>query len=197
MYIDENEDRGFNYVVMDVPARQIWTGYIKEYLSDSNALICPETEPVENSGNYKLGHAKSAWRERRYNTQDPWNMASYAYNINLCPKNNYAINGGYNTYQTRGEIGTTSETPIAGDGWWRAPANMANGLQRLIPANLSDPKSSDHSGNSINKFITNRHGKVTVLSYVDGHATTVTLEDVYRQQWFDTYDKDEAVINPH
>jgi len=74
---------------------------------------------------------------------------------------------------------------------------MSNTLTRLIPANLSDPHSGDYSGNSINRFITNRHGKVTVMSFVDGHAKPLSFVNVYRQQWFEDYDKDGPVVNPH
>lgn len=196
MYMLSSEGKGFNYVVND-SNKQIWTGYLKSYLETSEILICPETSKVEDSGNYSVGSATEAWRESRYNTQDPWNMASYAYNINLCPENVYASNGGYETYKNQGSISSPNETPLTGDAWWRAPANMANGLQRLVPANLSDPISSDHSGNTINKFITNRHDKVTVLSFTDGHVEILTLENVFRQQWFETYDPNEAVVNPH
>ena len=97
----------------------------------------------------------------------------------------------------RGEISTPTETPVTGDAWWRAASGMSNSLTRLIPANLSDPISGDISGNSINRFITNRHGKVTVLSFADGHAKSVSFVGVYRQQWFEGYDKDGAVVNPH
>jgi len=195
MYMSGNEGRGFDYVTND-PDKQIWTGRLKAYLDTADAYICPETEKVADSNNYISGKAKSAWREGRYNTEDPWNMGSFAYNINLCPKNNYADNGGYQTYQTQSHISSPNETPLTGDAWWRAPANMSNDLQRIVPTDLSDPV-NDASGNTVNRFITNRHGKVSVLSFTDGHAKAVTFENVFRQQWFDTYDPNKSVVNPH
>lgn len=195
LYMSGNEGRGFDYVIKD-PAKQIWTGYLKLYLDTAEVYRCPETEKVGETANYTLGNAKSAWREGRYNTEAPWNTGSLAYNINLCPKNNYADNGGYRTYQTQSHISSPNDTPLSGDAWWRAPANMANDLQRIVPTDLSEP-SNDASGNTINKFITNRHGKVTVLSFTDGHAKTLSFSDVFRQQWFDSYDPNKSVVNPH
>lgn len=195
LYISEREGKGFNYVINDSDL-QIWTGKLSHYLDTADAFICPETENIEDTNDHTLGKAKSAWREGRYNTKSPWNTASYAYNINLCPKNSYATSGGYNTYQTQGQIESPSETPLTGDAWWRAPAAMADNLQRIVPTDLSNP-SNDANGNTINKFITNRHGKVTVLSFSDGHAEILTFENVFRQQWHPDYNPDAAVINPH
>ena len=197
MYMDDNDGSGFDYLENN----QIWTGHLKDYIVEDALLICPETSVVEESSNYIMGSAKSAWREGRRSTQSPWNMGSYAYNINLHPFNSpYNYHGyitDYVSYKNQGEISTPNEAPVTGDAWWRAASGMSNSLTRLIPANLSDPISGDISGNSINRFITNRHGKVTVLSFADGHAKSVSFVGVYRQQWFEGYDKDGAVVNPH
>jgi prepilin-type processing-associated H-X9-DG protein len=70
---------------------------------------------------------------------------------------------------------------------------MSNALPSIIPsANLSDPWTV-FAGKGVSRFITNRHGKVTVLSFVDGHAKPVSFEDAYRQQWYETYDTTDPV----
>jgi prepilin-type N-terminal cleavage/methylation domain-containing protein len=194
----ENLDGNFFDYLED---NQIWTGHLKDYFNEDALLICPETSVVEESSGAIMGTAKTAWREGRRDTQSPWNMASYGYNNNLYPFNSpynyHSYPTDYVTYKNQGEISAPSETPVIGDAWWRNTADMSNSLTRLIPANLSAPRSGDYSGNSINRFISNRHGKVTVLSFVDGHAKPLSFVGVYRQQWFEDYDKDGAVVNPH
>ena len=35
------------------------------------------------------------------------------------------------------------------------------------------------------------------MSFVDGHAKPLSFVGVYRQQWFEDYDQDGPVVNPH
>ncbi|WP_420792919.1 hypothetical protein [Lentisphaera marina] len=198
MAIDDLDGKFFDYLGAD-NNYELWTGRLKDYIADDALLICPETSVVEESSGGIIGTAKTAWREGRRATKSPWDMSSYAYNGSLFPYTGtpsyHTHPSDYDTYKKLTDVSSPNETPVIGDAWWRNTADMSNTLTRLIPTNLSAPRSGDYSGNSINRFITNRHGKKTVMSFVDGHAKSLSFRDLYRQQWFEDYDKDIPVVN--
>ncbi|MFT5128995.1 MAG: hypothetical protein ACI8W8_002615 [Rhodothermales bacterium] len=195
--MDENDGVGFNYTTSD-PKNRIWTDHFQDYLADPAVRTCPSTQAADplSSSSYLMGRSDAAWRENRKATKAPWNSSSFAYNINLCPKNTY--NRG-NTYERLTAVINADETPVVGDAWWRAPAHFENHLPRNIPRDLHDPINGDPSrvrgpgNNTANRFITNRHGAVTVLTFVDGHTALTNFEDVFRQQWWPGYDPDQPV----
>jgi prepilin-type processing-associated H-X9-DG protein len=139
-----------------------------------------------------MGSATKAWAENRNYIRPikDWNRSSYTYNINLCPGNPY----NRASYSSQKDIVKTSETPILGDGWWRAPSWMNNNRTRYIPQNLDDPFNGNKGSNTADRFITNRHGNMTILSYVDGHSESVYLEDVFKQYWYQGYDINQPVL---
>ena len=115
MAIEDLDGKFFDYL----EDKQIWTGHLKDYIVEDALLICPETSVVEESSGAIIGSATSAWREGRRDTQSPWNMGSYAYNINLHPFNSpYNYHGyitDYVSYKNQLEISTPNETPVTGD----------------------------------------------------------------------------------
>jgi len=189
LYVEDNEGKLFNY---NTVSRKIWTAHFEPYSDDSQILLCPATTvPEIPVNNYVMGSATTAWVENRNGFRAPelWNRSSYCYNINLCPTNPYNSD----SYKSLYDIGTPSSSPILGDGWWRAPARMNNNYTRFIPANLDDPIRGDRGQNSVDRFISNRHGQVTVINYVDGHSAAVYLDEVFAQQWYRSYDPNQPV----
>ena len=187
LYVEDHNYKIFRY--LDRKNRSIWTAYLKDYLQDPYLLICPSTVVPDTIPNnkYLMGSAKMAWVENR-NYIKPikdWNRSSYTYNINVGPGNPYNSA----SYEYLSDIANTSSTPLLGDGWWRAPARMYNSLTRYIPQNLDDPTKGLRGENSADRFITNRHGNMTVLTYVDGHSASVYLEEVFAQNWYKGYDR--------
>jgi len=149
--------KDLNYMFFDyLEDTHLWTGHLKDYIIEDALLICPETSVVEESSGAIMGTAKTAWRDGRRNTQSPWDMASYAYNGSLFPYTStpsyHTHPSDYVTYKNLMEISSPNETPVIGDAWLRNTADMSNSLARLIPVNLSDPRSGDYSGNSINRL---------------------------------------------
>ena len=190
------QDHDFNLFLYSTHSRKLWTAHFLGYLEDPGMLICPSTSAPTNIPNnrYLMGNAKTAWVENRngYRPIKDWNLSSYTYNINLCPGNPYNRTA---SYRFSTAIERTAETPLLGDGWWRAPSRMNNSSTRYIPQNLEDPVTGLRGGNSADRFITNRHGDMTVLSYVDGHSESVFLADVFAQYWYQGYDTNQPVLN--
>jgi prepilin-type N-terminal cleavage/methylation domain-containing protein/prepilin-type processing-associated H-X9-DG protein len=192
-YVDENDDKGFDYCIPSSD-NKIWTSAMQDYIIDPAILFCPTAPDVHGdpANDYEFGTAETAWVENRnnYNVDDDWNASSYCYNINLCPEAHYNAD----SYQNLAAINTPVETPIIGDGWWRALGKgLDNTSTRYVPANLHDPPNGSKGQCTMDRFITNRHGRVTVVNFVDGHVSLVNLPDVFRLQWFESWDPDLPV----
>lgn len=185
LLIEDSDHQLFGYVFK---TGKIWASYFENYLEDPDLLVCPSTTVPKNRPNngYIMGSAQTAWVENRTYTNpiEGYNRSSYTYNINLGPYNPYNPD----SYQELHDISDTAGTPLLGDGWWRAPSRMYNNLSRYIPQNLDNPIAGQRGQSSVDRFITNRHNRVTVLTYVDGHSAAVPLEEVFDQNWFKGYD---------
>jgi hypothetical protein len=195
----------FDYVLAR-PDKELWTSVLAKYYSDNAPLlICPMTDDppgAEGVGNtsipgVRMGSATLAWSEYRYDTVEPFNRSSYAYNGNLHPKTN-GSEAGYgrdkDRYQNLSDIRRSGLTPLFGDATWREAHPGAPGSLRLFPTDLNDPESSiPGSADKAYRFVTNRHGHTTNLIFADTHAEMVDLPRVWNQQWHRHYDTAAAV----
>jgi len=205
-YLNSNFNILFDYTLQQPSAtRKIWTGTLSPYITDAgaDALICPETENppgLEGTGNIgingvRMGNAKLAWVERRggYHGVEPFDRASYTYNVNMCPRCRYGQAEDRNI--TLSSIKQANLVPILGDGIWREAHPGEPGDVKMYPFDLHDPKAgSNGSWDLVWRYATNRHGILTNLVYADGHSESVFIEELWKQKWHKHYDV-EAPLN--
>ena len=118
----------------------------------------------------------------------------WVYNYNACPTDvQTALSGLAPSWDNNGQSTAsnffgpagqpTEETPLAGDGV------MSDGFPEpgnIPPISLGQPAGSGYPSvyNSfMDDFITNRHGVTTNFAFVDGHAESVKLADVWNLHW--------------
>jgi len=150
--------------------------------SDASIGLCPETTVpndfnVGTSIGYRAGSATSAWI---YYSES----GSYGINCWLQPKGNIYNSGLYASfpksqfYDKLEECEVSSDTPMFSDaawvGAWARPIN-------LPMANLTTPSIGPIG---ITRYITNRHGRVTNTSFVDGHVETLALQEMWNLNWY-------------
>ena len=202
MYLDNSDGAFWEYVPVAQPDEaKMWPDYLKDFTSP-DIHNCPEVVPDDTSSitGYLHGNAQSRWVDSRGASVDPWNTSSYGHNMALTD-NGADYEGTNKIYKNLASIDNPYEVPFIGDSIWRsARKKTANSNTRVVPLNLSEPKNSvniDSNSCKFYQFITNRHGKVTVMSFVDGSSRLLSYENVFRQQWHGEWAKDLDVINPH
>ena len=197
MYLDNSGGAFWEYISVAGEAK-MWPGYLKDFTSP-DIHNCPEviSEDTSTVIGHSFGTAQSRWVDARGASVYPWNTSSYGYNLSLVINNFNEFSG----YKTIDSIDSPNEVPFIGDAIWRsAKRKMSNINLRVVPLDLLDPENSaniDSTSCKLYRFITNRHGKVTVMSFVDGSSRLLSYENVFRQQWHSEWDKDLDVINPH
>ena len=203
LYLKNSGGRFWKYAPVDADPGtsddKMWPDFLEEFTS-SDVHNCAEVVPDDTSSvtKYRMGTAKLRWVDARGASVDPWNTSSYGYNLSLVSNNHWRD---YKPYKNLAGVDKPGEVPLIGDAVWRsARKKMSNSFSRVVPLNLSDPYNSaniDVSSCTLYRFITNRHGKVTVMSFVDGSSSLLSYENVFRQQWHGDWDKNLNVINPH
>lgn len=180
-------------------SRALWTQVLRPYFNDEHALlICPTTEDPDDtfgmadSGitGVRFGTATTTWVEARpgYNAPPPFNRSAYMYNGNMFSLSSY--NTSVERYTKRTNIPSPERSPVLGDGVWRSATPGMPGTQKQFPLDLHNPQSGSTPANSdgVLRFVTNRHGKVTNVSFADTHAESVPLNNMWSLQWHRTYE---------
>jgi prepilin-type N-terminal cleavage/methylation domain-containing protein len=92
----------------------------------------------------------------------------------------------------------TSEIPLIMDGDWSTVWFQYDEypMTTLTPKDLADPMQTAGAGSPTfnpnwHRILMARHGMAINMSYMDGHATTVQLPDLWRQRWHATW------VNPN
>jgi len=66
---------------------------------------------------------------------------------------------------------------------WRHVFALPTDPAKYPVANLQDPNQTDPTKHPINRVILNRHDRAINVAFMDGHAETVKLPDLYRLNW--------------
>ncbi len=179
-------------------SRALWTQVLRPYVNDDHGLyVCPTTEDPGETGlgddgiaGIRFGDARTTWVEARpnYNAPAPFNRSSYIYNGNMFSLSSY--NTANERYSKRTSIPVPERSPILGDGIWRSATPGMPGTFKEFPSNLYNPNLGLSPGNvdGVFRFVTNRHGPVTNVSFADTHAESVSLNNMWSLQWHRTYE---------
>jgi prepilin-type N-terminal cleavage/methylation domain-containing protein/prepilin-type processing-associated H-X9-DG protein len=187
------ENGGYMMEIDDQATGKYWYNDIEAYIdelgfaedggesSNDNVGVCPETEVPNDltsttTMTYRPGTAKIAWI---YHNE----AGSYGINSWLQPEGKIYENGGLlgsfqpRCYSSLDAVRNPSDVPMMADaiwvGGWPRPSNGAAG----------DLTSGAAGPVGIARYITNRHKRVTNTAFVDGHAETMALEDMWQIQW--------------
>ncbi|MBI1374998.1 MAG: prepilin-type N-terminal cleavage/methylation domain-containing protein [Phycisphaera sp.] len=202
-YLNDNFQILFDYTLQQPNAtRKIWTGTLAPYITEagSDILICPETENppglegVKNG--YRMGNAHLAWVERRsaYHGVEPFDRASYTYNVNMCPRCQYGKSEDRN--RTISSMEQANLVPVLGDGIWREAHPGEAGDIKMHPFDLSDPQAGATGAWDLAfRYATNRHGILTNLVFADGHSGQVYIPELWQLKWHRNYDTGAPLNN--
>ena len=177
-----------------------WVVSLLDYGFQEDQRLCPEATAVDETNEVVsdvwFGTATSAWREARAGyPQAPWE-ASYTFNGWLFsdggPSSIAALpNVEDLRYQGFDQLTASSETPIFGDGMWRsvfpqdtdpAPASIAK------PVNVGD--------NGVRSFASSRHNSNCNVSFADGSAGAVPIQNLWQLRWNKLWQPTETVAMP-
>lgn len=151
--------------------------------------LCPEAPEANNSNLAQQpwwGTARYAWGNsaETNTTAGPALISSYGLN-------GYIYNSG-SAIATIGDAGSAarcyrlpltrqdSEVPAFADCVWRHVMPLPT---QLPGANLEDPGPNSVTDNPISKLIINRHNKAINISFMDGHASSVPLKEIWSIYW--------------
>lgn len=180
-------------------SRALWTQVLRPYIADDHSLLlCPSTSDLNAStgvgdggiNGVRFGTATTTWVEARpsYLAPEPFNRSSYTWNGNMFSLSSY--NTAKERYTKRTNISLPERAPILGDGVWRSQTPGSAGSFKQFPLDLDDPRNgiSPGSVDSVWAWVTNRHGKVTNVSFADTHAESVPLNNMWSLQWHRNYE---------
>ncbi|MCK5000354.1 MAG: type II secretion system protein [Anaerohalosphaera sp.] len=146
-----------------------------------------------------MGSADETWGWWS-NTVDP-EYGSYTFNGYLYP--NLAQIGvvgadvAANSFSKVTQIKNMYATPVFTDGVWVDTWPMDD--ETTAPTDFEIAMGYGHEWQNdyyIWRLITNRHGKITNISFADGHVDSVKLADLWTLQWCREFEKTEDVTIP-
>ena len=184
MYCNENRGRCFRYV--DRSATDLWVPLLQPYLGDVDAVrLCPEALEV---GTLPFGNTFLAWGDPQGGSI-PWlgRGGSYGFNMWLHTLPDDGIDGlvvwghsqviGPRSSFLRLPAKEPHRVPVIGDCLW------VGGWPRHTdtpPATLAGIYDLDHH---MRRFCMARHRRAVNLAFLDGHAASVRLEELWRLKW--------------
>jgi prepilin-type processing-associated H-X9-DG protein/prepilin-type N-terminal cleavage/methylation domain-containing protein len=179
-----------------------WLYQLKTYGHISIARLCPEArdENMARAGiSDQWGGAFLCWGPAGGQIKDPitdkgetgsYGINGFIYRLRGDGGNESGLlsNGGNNAnWFWDLPIKRSSEVPFAADCIWE------NGWPKESDPVPTDLIYHDYSGNMMGRFCVARHGKAINIAFVDGHAATVRLNDLWRIPWHDQW----KVPNPY
>lgn len=193
MYVIDSKGYGFTWGSSGVAQKELfWMDIILRnnyWESGEEIALCPEatTIPPNDRPYQGFGAAHLAWGNPAVlsgSYVDNY-VGSYGWNGWLADTRIggdwiYASGNRADFWSVIDEVPDATSTPVFGDSAWnvRAPRDTDgwNG-------NLEDPM-DPYSGFQISGFTMNRHPGTTVnLAYLDGHAQTTPVGELWQQQW--------------
>lgn len=181
-YLSDSQGTMFAYWWHPSAGNRIWIRQLQPYIQQADLLICPST--ANPPGTTRIGQARLTWVEARHGEVTPWDRSSYGYNTWLCPDNRYIPDA--DSYTSLMQIREPSRVPLLGDAVWR---DLIAGTLKVFPSDLNDPYSvttaaMDHAA----WWCTDRHDRVTNVSFMDGSSRSIDLPQLWSLQWHKAYD---------
>ncbi len=167
MYINENKGKSLMY---DATYQRFWMNQMRvSYANIGYIRLCPDAQELS----YGWGTAFKAWGPDANAATSNFFKDDYgSYGFNGWLHHNYAAAA--HKMNARG----SDEIPVFAD------ANWVDGWPRETDALPTDLYLGARSGQpTMGRFITWRHGKRTNLVFLDGHAATLELGELYRLKW--------------
>lgn len=154
---------------------------------DSSVNVCPETTiPADPEVSTYAGTATETWGLFSA-------AGSYGANLWLQPRGvyrNWFPKDQY--YTTLDQVDKTSDVPAFADsnwvGSWPEPFDT-------VPPDLNAGFWSTATGSYMGRFCIDRHSKKINVVYVDGHAESVQLGDLWQQWWHKKWVPTEKSVN--
>ncbi len=91
----------------------------------------------------------------------------------------------YNAIRVKPTVSLASEVPFIGDAIrldsWPQPTDKGP-VDLNFSLAVGGPQ--DAQGNNMGRWVTNRHGRTTNVSFMDGHAASVPLRDLWKLRWY-------------
>ena len=174
-----------------------WTQVLKQYGQIDKLRLCPEAATANNDNLAQQpwwGSTHSAWgnSSETNTTAGPALVSSFGlngwlYNVNPASAIGTIGGGAPNSYTVPLQT-AESQVPAFADCVWRhvlpkpgdAPVSTGGGAL----GTLEDPSPNDLVNHPISKLIMNRHDKAINVSFLDGHASTTKLPDLYGLAWY-------------
>lgn len=170
------------------PREYFWVVSLLDYGFQEDQRVCPEADKIDESNevvtNVWFGTASAAWREDRGGYPEaPW-TASYGFNGWMHSEGNgpgVSANAEYdeaNIYGNLDRVIDASKTPLFGDGMWRSSWAF---MSDPAPASVDKPMLPGSGG--LRLWTSSRHKRKCNLSYADGSAGPLPIEDLKRVMW--------------
>ena len=185
MYVNENKGRCFRYV--DQSATDLWIPLLQPHVGDIHAVrLCPEATQI---GTTPYGSAFAAWGDPTGSMSVPWlgNGGSYGLNMWLHTLPQDGVDGlvvfghsqviGPRSAFIKLPAKESDRVPVLGDALW------VGGWPRHTdapPTTLAGAYDLDHH---MRRFCMARHKRFSNVVFLDGHAASVALEDLWKLKW--------------
>lgn len=213
LYASENNGKHLPYSWSE----QLYLESIGYFLGNIDDIrLCPATKidkalvdsPVhafnpgaETFGAY--GGAKTAWlliyRTEAETTGNPedYEHGSYAYNGWLYNSDLSASHANWDkvSMRTSARVRNSASVPSFSDSNWvdawpLGSDRLSSSVFDLDYGLLKN--NNDHMG----RFVTNRHGKKTNVSFLDGHADSIALPDLWKLSWNRDFGSQSGIVIP-
>ncbi|MEO0475204.1 MAG: prepilin-type N-terminal cleavage/methylation domain-containing protein [Planctomycetota bacterium] len=182
------------------PSEDFWVVSLLDYGFQDDQRVCPDAptvdETAEATSGVFFGTAQNAWREARPGyPEGPW-VASYGFNGWIHTE------GGPSGAGTPAELDAlrhgrfddirdSANTPIFGDAMWRSTWAKDN-----EPAPQSTFNPHVLGGNGVRSYASRRHQSRCNLSFVDGSAGPIPIENLWQLNWNKLWQPTETVAMP-
>lgn len=191
LYAEDHDSKLFEYNT------GLWISLIEPYVAEVDELrYCPSTKLTDKNpygtqydfswGTY--GTAKTTWYWPGFGSMDEY--GDYCFNGSFYPTDNTS-DPDYNLiFNSIYDASVPDTVPVFGDGCWvDAFPHSSDTVSTFFYTNEDGLDqggaiaSLNGGGGSINRFISNRHGRRTGIGFLDGHAEAVELEDLWKLRW--------------
>jgi prepilin-type N-terminal cleavage/methylation domain-containing protein/prepilin-type processing-associated H-X9-DG protein len=195
MYCNENRGRAFRYV--DQSATELWIPLLQPYVGDVDAVrLCPE---APQTGDAPYGNAFTAWGDPTRTTV-PWlgHGGSYGLNMWLHHLPHDGVDGltvfghsqviGPRAAFVKLPAKEAARVPVLADCLW------VGGWPRHTdapPATLTGAYELDQH---MRRFCMARHKRFVNVTFLDGHAASVALEELWKLKWNNEFVATDVVL---
>jgi prepilin-type N-terminal cleavage/methylation domain-containing protein/prepilin-type processing-associated H-X9-DG protein len=176
-----------------------WVVGLIDYGFEEPMRLCPDADVFDETNapipGVNFGTASAAWREARGGYPEaPW-VCSYTFNGNFYSTVATAVPiNKDDLFGTLDKVTNTSETPIFGDGMWRAVWPRDDETPD-IPASVLKPHNPGGGGN-VRTWASSRHKSKCNLAYADGSAGPIAIESLWSVYWHKNWQPTETVTLP-